>query len=102
MEFDSILLAFVLIGALLAFAKFLRMKIKFFQKYFIPTSLIAGLIGLLLSEDVLGRFASFLDMQVLTSGIYPEKVRDVMIDLPEIGITIIFASLFLGKKIPGV
>jgi glutamate:Na+ symporter, ESS family len=103
MEFNSVLLAFVFIAVLLAAGMLLRMTIPFFQKYFIPTSLIAGLIGLLMSKEALGKLGSIIPgAGFLENGVYPEKVYDAMLSIPEVAITIIFASLFLGKKIPGI
>ncbi|RSD27566.1 sodium/glutamate symporter [Mesobacillus subterraneus] len=103
MEFNSVLLAFVLIAVLLAAGMLMRMTIPFFQKYFIPTSLIAGLIGLLVSKEALGKLGAVIPgAAFLENGIYTEKVYETMREIPEVAITIIFASLFLGKKIPGI
>ncbi|WP_456272357.1 sodium/glutamate symporter [Bacillus sp. AK031] len=102
MEFNSVLVAFVFIGILLAIGKWLRVAVPFFQNYFIPTSLIAGIIGLLLSKEVLGKLPFVPGDSFLSNGIFTEGSYEAMTSLPEIAITIIFASLFLGKKIPGI
>lgn len=46
---------FALLSVLLLIGYFLRMKIRVLQKYFIPTSLIAGMLGMLLGPQWLGR-----------------------------------------------
>ncbi len=56
MDFNaySVLMDFGLVSMLLFIATFLRAKLTIFQKIFMPASLIAGLLGLLLSQQVLG------------------------------------------------
>lgn len=49
----AILKDFCFMAALLFIGKVLRAKIKFFQDFFIPASVIAGFIGLILSPQVL-------------------------------------------------
>ncbi|MBS8266039.1 sodium:glutamate symporter [Mesobacillus boroniphilus] len=57
---------------------------------------------MLFSKEALGNLGSIIPGEdFLESGIYPEKVYEAMLSIPEVAITIIFASLFLGKKIPG-
>ncbi|MBQ7222586.1 MAG: sodium:glutamate symporter, partial [Bacteroidales bacterium] len=43
-----------LIGLLLLIGKLVRVKVRIVQKLFIPPSLIAGLLGLILGPEVLG------------------------------------------------
>jgi ESS family glutamate:Na+ symporter len=50
---------FMIVSGLLVLAIFLRSKGKFLQKWLIPNAIVAGLIGLLLGAEVLGRFTSF-------------------------------------------
>lgn len=55
MSLTDFLLDFSTISVLLLLAFLIRRKISFLQKYFIPTSLIAGILGLLLGPQVLGQ-----------------------------------------------
>ncbi|MBP5210901.1 MAG: sodium:glutamate symporter [Bacteroidales bacterium] len=53
-----------LIGLLLLIGKLVRVKVKLVQKLFIPPSLIAGLLGLVLGPEVLGwlPFSNFISV----------------------------------------
>jgi len=50
---------FMIISVLLVVAIFFRSKVKFLQKWLIPNAIVAGLIGLVLGGEVLGRFLGF-------------------------------------------
>ena len=54
--FDTILIDFSWISILLLAAYFIRAKVTILQKLFIPVSVIAGLLGLILGPTVLGTF----------------------------------------------
>ena len=49
----AILTDFAIAGALILVSQMLRAKIKFLQSFFIPASLLAGLIALILGNQVL-------------------------------------------------
>ena len=69
------------------------------QNYFVPSSLIAGAIGLLLGPEILGRLGvNFFD----DGGMFPSVMIDVWDTLPELLINVIFASLFLGMTFPKI
>ncbi len=53
--FQEILMDFSWAGLLLLVGYFLRSKVKVFQNLFIPVAVIAGLVGLLLGSEVLGK-----------------------------------------------
>lgn len=57
MTLTDVILDIARISFLLFIGFIVRRKVKFFQKYYIPTSLIAGLFGLLLGPQVLGAFS---------------------------------------------
>lgn len=73
-----------IIGLLLVIATVIRLKVPFLRKAFIPASLIAGLIGLLLSPDFLG--------------VIPKEIITSMSRLPTHLIVPVFACMFLGRK----
>ncbi len=54
MSSDIVGLGFVVLGLLLLLGYGIRLKIRSFQKYFIPSSVIAGFLGLFLGPQVLG------------------------------------------------
>lgn len=78
----SLVVDFCIMSGLLIVAKLLRSKIRWFQNHYIPSSLIAGFIGLLLGPQLLGviRWSS-------EAGSYPYLMT-----------CILFAGIFLGKK----
>lgn len=57
MSLNDVLLDISSVSALLFVSFLIRQKIPFFQKYYIPTALIAGILGLLLGPQVLGSFS---------------------------------------------
>jgi len=77
-----ILLLFLLLG------KMLRVKIRLFQRIFLPASIIGGFLAL-----AFGPY--FLD-------VLPEFIMDSWRQIPGLLISIVFATLFLGVVIPGV
>lgn len=90
--------SFIILGILLIIGKWIRVFTPFLQTIFIPSSIIAGLLGLLLGPEVLGRFFHLFD----EGGLYPEAMISVWETLPELLISVIFASLFIGKTIPSL
>jgi glutamate:Na+ symporter, ESS family len=87
-----ILSLFVLMG------KFLRVKVKIFQKLFLPSSIIAGFIALLFGPYLLGGFLK--DNYNMT--VIPDWMFENWASLPGVLINVVFACLFLGVNIPGV
>ena len=79
---NSILTLFLI----LLVSRILKRHSSMLQKYFIPSSLVAGVIGLLLGPQVIG--------------VIPEEVTKLWSQMPKYLITIVFAGLFLGKHIP--
>ena len=61
-------------------------------------------IALFLGPDVLGRLTSqFLEQgSIFYNGLIPDFILDVWRPLPGMFINIVFAALFLGKKVPSV
>ncbi len=91
MRLLDVLHDFALLSVLLLVSYYLRMKIRILQKYFIPTSLIAGILGMFLGPQWLG------------------KVSPIYIPFTEYlgqwaGALVIFvcATMFLGIKLGGV
>ncbi|MFH5882548.1 sodium/glutamate symporter [Liberiplasma polymorphum] len=87
-------LSILLIGLMLVIAKVIRIFVPFFSKFFLPSSVIAGILFLLLGPEVIGRLTPF------EYGLFSASIIEVLGSLPGLLISVIFASLFLGKKIP--
>ncbi len=99
----NVLFAFVMVGILLLIARLIKHKIKLFQTLYLPESIIAGAIALILGPGVLGAIATSLGTSpdaYLASGLFPEEMRTVWSQSPGVFINIVFAALFLGEPIP--
>ncbi len=81
-----IVLSFSCLCLLLLLGKFLRIRIKLFQKLYLPSSVIAGFLGLAI-------------LQIFGSHI-PADCTAGWSKLPGFLINIVFAALFLGISIP--
>ncbi|MFA1822856.1 sodium/glutamate symporter [Virgibacillus oceani] len=101
MEMSPELVGFsiIIIGILLLVGKWIRIFTPFLQNFFIPSSMLGGIIALLLGPEVLGAFGiNVFD----NGGLFPAAMTEVWSVLPELLISVIFASLFLGQTIPGI
>ena len=106
---DTVGLALLLLGLLLLVSKLVRVKWKLTQKLYLPGSIIGGGIALLLGPDVLGRamglladrgIAVDLAARMAEGGLFGVDVMSVWSALPSLLISVVFASLFLGKRLP--
>ncbi|WP_067598995.1 sodium/glutamate symporter [Nocardiopsis listeri] len=106
---DTVGLALLLLGLLLLVSKLVRVKWKLTQKLYLPGSIIGGGIALLLGPDVLGWAMGLLADQgvavgladrVAEGGLFGVDVMSVWSALPGLLISVVFASLFLGKRLP--
>ena len=78
--------SFCALCLLLAIGKYLRVKIKLLQRLYLPSSVIAGLLGLL----ILNAAGTYL----------PEAWTAGWSRLPGLLINVVFATLFLGVVLP--
>src|SRR5690606_14279236 len=85
---DSLLFSTSLLGLLIFVGVILRLKVKILKKLFIPASLIAGVLGL-----ILGQYGF---------GIIPEEITATWGALPGRLITVVFAPMLMGMEIPNV
>ena len=83
----TIVTSFCGLCLLLAIGKFLRVKVKFIQRLYLPSAVIGGIIGLIL---------------VQISGSRLDNWTVGWTSLPGFLINIVFASLFLGAAIPSL
>ena len=84
----AIVTAFSGLCLLLVIGKYLRVKIKLFQKLYLPSSVIGGILGLIIIQVFGGSLPS-----MWTAG---------WSKLPGFLINIVFAALFLGVTIPSL
>lgn len=78
--------SFIVLLIILLIARFIKRGSKVLQNLFIPSSLVAGIGGLILGPQLLGTI--------------PVEVTDYWAMFPKYLITVVFAGLFLGKVIP--
>lgn len=98
MDIEIVFYAIIIAVILLVAGKWIRKQIPFFQRFFLPSSIIAGILALLVGPQVLGRIVS--DQTFLSNGIWPAEIVKVWSALPGLVISVVFAALFLGREIP--
>lgn len=84
---QSLLLYFSVISLLIFGATLLRLKISFLRKAFIPASLLAGVVGLILGPHIMG--------------LIPVKMMSTIGGMPGNMIVVVFASMLLGQEKSG-
>ena len=96
--------AIVLIGIVLLLGKLVRRKVRVFQKLYMPSSIIGGVVALLLGPQALGALIQRLwgEAAFAADGVWPEATLEVWSGLPGLLISVVFAGLFLGKTIPRI
>jgi ESS family glutamate:Na+ symporter len=98
----DVFFAFIWIALLVLAGRYLKHKIPFFQQLYLPESIIAGALALLLGPQVLGAIVQAVtgENTFLAGGLFTEPIRTVWSQSPGIFINIVFAALFLGETIP--
>ncbi|MEC8605155.1 MAG: sodium:solute symporter, partial [Cyanobacteriota bacterium] len=87
MKLFDVLVAFASLSLLLLIGMALRQRLRWLRQLGIPEALVAGLLGLLV-----GPFGPF--------PIFPEQVYKVWGQTPGVLISLVFATLFLGQRLP--
>ena len=99
----NVLFDFIVVGVLLLIARVIKHKVRLFQTLYLPESIIAGAIALLLGSGALGALAVATGASpdsYIAGGLFPEEMREVWSQSPGVFINIVFAALFLGEHIP--
>jgi len=97
----NVFFAFIILAILLLLSVYIKQKIKLLQKLYLPESIIAGAIALLLGTEVLGKIAFQINPHTsLINGIFPDTMQQIWLQCPGVFINIVFAALFLGENIP--
>lgn len=94
--------AFVLIAILILVGRFLRQWIGVLRSLYLPSSIVAGVVALLLGPSVLGSLVKAMGDSTapLAIGLFPQSIRDVWSQSPSLFINVVFATLFLGEAVP--
>ena len=97
--------ALLLLALMLFIGKVMRIRIKVTQKLFLPASIMGGFVALLLGPEVLGMLGGTIGGGVgefiESGGVFGEEVLSVWKTLPGLLISVVFATPFLGQKLPG-
>ena len=89
---SAILLQICILCLLLAIGKLLRVKVRLFQNLFLPASVLAGFLGLILGPFLLGGILPF--------EIIPKEMGASWASYPTVLVNIVFACLLLGVRLP--
>jgi glutamate:Na+ symporter, ESS family len=99
----DVFVALLVAGLLLVAAKALRRRVGLLRTLYLPSSVIAGVLALLLGPQALGVLTGAAGgPDALTGGLLPSAVLEVWAELPVLLINVVFAALFIGKPIPGL
>lgn len=98
----TVLFAFVLLALLLLAGRYFKQRFIWCQRLYLPASILAGALALLLGPEVLGGIATAIagPDSLLAGGLFAEDIRGVWSQAPGVFINIVFAALFLGETIP--
>lgn len=100
MSVGQIFIGLLLIGVVLLVSNVIRVKVAWIRKLFLPGSVVGGILMLLLGPEVLG---TVIDGPFESGGgLLPGFILESWSALPELLISVVFATLFLGKPIPGL
>ncbi|MGY6530611.1 MAG: sodium/glutamate symporter [Cyanobacterium sp.] len=96
------LFAFVILAILILIARFIKQKARWIQQLYLPESVVAGFLALLLGQEVLGAIITNMggETALFAGGLFNQPIRTVWQQSPGVFINIVFASLFLGESIP--
>ncbi|MDP2076241.1 sodium/glutamate symporter [Hydrogenophaga sp.] len=96
----DVAVALMAIALLLWAGHGVRANVHFLRNLFLPVSVIAGTLGLLLGPQVFGPLLTRLTPW--PGGPIPGASYAVWSSLPGLLISVVFAALFLGKPLPGM
>ncbi|NMG59233.1 sodium:glutamate symporter [Geitlerinema sp. P-1104] len=90
--------AFVLAAILLLLGRLIRQNLRILRQLYIPSSIVAGLLALILGPQVLGQVMG--PDSPLAEGVFSANIRQVWQQSPAVFINVVFATLFLGEILP--
>ncbi|HBY76136.1 MAG TPA: sodium:glutamate symporter, partial [Cyanobacteria bacterium UBA11148] len=98
----DVFFAFILIALLILAGRFIHQKVHWIQRLYLPESIVAGVLALLLGPQILGAIATTVwgSNSFLAQGLFPESLQMVWSQSPSVFINVVFAALFLGESLP--
>ncbi|MGD1930740.1 MAG: sodium/glutamate symporter [Leptolyngbyaceae cyanobacterium] len=101
-NFSDVFFAFITLSFLILVGRWIRQHVGILQSLYLPSSVVAGVVALLLGPGVLGAIVSATagDGTVLSNGLFSEPILDIWSAIPGVFINIVFATIFLGEYIP--
>lgn len=98
----NVFFALIWVALLILAGRFIHQKVRWIQKLYLPESIVAGVLALLLGPQVLGAIATSLSGPdtPLANGLFSEPLQMVWSQSPSIFINVVFAALFLGESLP--
>ncbi|OKH15189.1 sodium/glutamate symporter [[Limnothrix rosea] IAM M-220] len=98
----DVFFAFVWIALLVLAGRLIKQKIGWIRRLYLPESIVAGVLALLLGPQVLGAIATSVigEGTLISDGVFTEQIRTIWSQSPGVFINIVFAALFLGEVIP--
>ena len=91
------LFAYAIVGMAILAGRFFRQRIALLRSIYLPSSIVAGVLLLVLGSQVLGAIAS---NAAIANGLFSEATVTVWKKSPSVFINVVFATLFLGERIP--
>ncbi|MEO1093818.1 MAG: sodium/glutamate symporter [Cyanobacteria bacterium J06638_28] len=100
--FNDVFFAFIILSFLVLVGRWIRQHVGLLQSLFLPSSIVAGVVALILGPGVLGAIvaATMGEGTSLSNGLFPEPILAVWSAIPGVFINIVFATIFLGEFIP--
>lgn len=96
--------ALIVMGIVVLAGRLIRKKCRPIQALFLPTSVVAGVLAMLLGPQVFGAlYGRFVgEERLLAGGIVPGWALDSWAELPKLLISVVFAGLLMGKALPSL
>ncbi|WP_010529780.1 sodium/glutamate symporter [Lentibacillus jeotgali] len=96
--------ALLYLGLFLLIGKWIRVRVKWMQNLFLPSSVIGGFLALILGPQVLGKILTPIagENSFWATGLLTPEVMDVWSPLAGLMINVVFATLFLGTVLPNL
>ncbi|MGB3295584.1 MAG: sodium/glutamate symporter [Phormidesmis sp.] len=98
----EVFFAFIWIALLILAGRIVKQRVGWIQRLYLPESIVAGALALILGPQVLGAIATAIGGEgtLLSGGLFTEAIRDIWSESPGVFINVVFAALFLGEVIP--
>jgi ESS family glutamate:Na+ symporter len=95
--------AYILIAIFILVGRLVRQHLTILRSLYLPSSVIAGIIALLLGKSALGAIVQGINPESpLVQGLFSPNIQAVWSQSPGVFINIVFATLFLGQYVPSL